>query len=100
MARVSYKVYDWQPKKGKTKGLMQTYDAVQGNLDTLFNICITHKSWGREWYQLVERKSYESAKLVLATKGKGDCLAIALDCIDDLAFLMNEMDLMDKGVQL
>ena len=99
MARVGRKVYDWTPKKGKTKGLMSTYDAVQGNLDTLFDICITHKSWGREWYQLVERKSYKNAKMVLAAKGSGECLSIALDCIDDLAYLMNEMNEMDKGVK-
>lgn len=99
MARVSAKVYEWKPKKGKARGLMMTYDAVQGNLDTLFNICVTHKSWGREWYELVERKSYKSAKMVLVNRGKGECLAIALDCIDDLAYLMSEMDRMDKEVR-
>ena len=98
MARVSYKVYDWTPKKGKAKGLMNTYDAIEGNLDTLFNISITHKTWGNEWYQLVKCKAYHSAKMVLAAKGKGDCLVIAMNCIDDLAYLEAQMKRLDKEV--
>ncbi len=99
MARVSYKVKEWSPKKGKAKGLMSTYDAVNGNLDTLFDIHITHKSWGDEWYRLVQCKSYENAKMVLAAKGKGECLDIAMDCIDDLAYLMAEMERLDRELE-
>ena len=98
MARVSVKVTEWKPQKGKAKGLGQTYDAIEGNLDTLFNIHVTHKKWGKEWYQLVKCKAYNSAKMVLASKGKGDCLVIAMNCIDDLAYLQAQMKLLDKKV--
>lgn len=97
MARLSAKVKDWTPMKGKAKGLASTYDACCGNRDTLFDIHITHKSWGNEWYELVKCKSYESAKMVLAIRGKGECLAIALNCIDDLAYLEAEMRKIEEG---
>ena len=98
MARVSAKVYDWKPQKGKAIGLMKTYDAIEGNLDTLFNIHVTHKNWGKEWYQLVKCRAYNSAKMMLASRGKGDCLVIAMNCIDDLAFLEAQMKLLDRKV--
>jgi hypothetical protein len=100
MARVSVKVYEWTPKKGRAKGLMSTYDAIEGNLDTLFNIHITHKSWGNEWYRLVTSKAYQSAKMMLAARGKGDCVVIAMNCIDDLAYLMAEMKKLDKEIEV
>lgn len=98
MARVKAAVYDWTPKKSSAKGLMKTYDAIEGNLDTLFNIHVTHKTWGNEWYKLVKCKAYNSAKMMLAARGKGDCLVIAMNCIDDLAFLEAQMKLLDRKV--
>ena len=98
MARVKAKVYEWAPAKGKAKGLMNTYDAIEGNLDILFDIHNTHKSWGKEWYQLVKCKAYHSAKMMLATRGKGDCVVIAMNCIDDLAYLEAQMKRIDKEV--
>lgn len=91
MARLSAKVKDWAPSKGAVRGLSNIYDAAVGNRDTLFDIYVTHKSWGDEWYELVRCKSYENAKLRLVARGKGRCLAIALNCIDDLAYLEAEI---------
>ena len=97
MARLSAKVKDWEPSKGAVKGLSNIYDAAVGNRDTLFDIYVTHRSWGEEWYELVRCKSYENAKLMLATRGKGECLTIALNCIDDLAYLEAEMAQIEEG---
>ena len=93
MARVSRKVYDWTPKKGKGKSIMEIYDAIEGNKDTLFDIYLTHKAWGEDWYRLVRLNSYENAKAVLISrkKAQGIFFLIALNCIDDLIHLESEM---------
>lgn len=99
MARVSNKVYEWSPKKGKAKGLASVYDATVNCLNTLFDIYHTHKTWGEDWYELVRMKSYENAKMVLIARkqAKGKCFLIALNCIEDLAYLDAEMKLLEKG---
>lgn len=100
MARVSYKVNEWSPKKGKAKGLMGTYDAVEGNLDTLFDIHITHKSWGEEWWYRVKYKAYDSARELLRQNAKrGKCFDVAMACIDDLEYLMAKMERLDKKLE-
>ena len=91
MARLNSKVVNWKPSKGKTKGIMSTYDAIEGNKDTLFHIHLANKSWGNEWYALVSSRHYENAKMVLAVRGKGNSLPIALNCLDDLIYLESEM---------
>ena len=79
MARVSTRVKMYT--KGKAdKGYWGTQDLQ----DTLWDIYITHKSWGDEWYNKVRLHNYESAKILLAMHGKGECRNKALDIIDEL----------------
>ena len=79
MARVSERVRMYT--KGKTdKGYWGTQDL----LNTLWDIYKTHKSWGDEWYEKVQYRCYESAKVLLALNGKGECRNKALDIIDEL----------------
>ena len=79
MARVSVRVQ--MCSKGKAdKGFWGTQELK----DTLWEIYTTHKSWGDEWYNKVRLGAYESAKVLLALNGKGDCRNKALDIIDEL----------------
>lgn len=98
MARVSKKVYEWQPKKGKGKCAMDIYYATEANKDTLFNIHLTHKKWGKKWYELVIHKMYDNAKLALITEKEADgfCFLVAIKCIEDLAQLEEELKAYDK----
>ena len=93
MARVSNKVYEWRPRKGKGKCIMDAYYAIEGNKDTLFNIYKTHKKWGNDWYALIMGGAYKLAKEVLIAqkKANGECFLIALNCIEDLIHLEEEM---------
>lgn len=101
MARVSYKVYEWTPKKGKGKCLMDVYQASEENKNTLFDIYQTHKKWGSRWYELVRVGLYEDAKSTLIAQKKADgfCFVIAIQCIDDLAYLESEMKKLDRKVE-
>ena len=101
MARVSYKVYDWAPKNGKGKCLSDIYYAAEENKDTLFNIHITHKKWGRKWYDLVQAKKYDAAIKVLIDEKRADgfCFVVAIRCIEDLMCLENEMAMIDVEVK-
>ena len=79
MARLSERVKQYT--KGKAdKG----YWGTQELQDTLWDIYITHKSWGDEWYNEVRLRYYEDAKILLAIHGKGECRNKALDIIDEL----------------
>lgn len=67
--------------KGKTdKG----YYGTEQLKDVLWDIYRTHKSWGDEWYDRARIGLYESAKVLLAIHGKGECRNKALDIIDEL----------------
>ncbi len=79
MARVSMRAKLY--RKGKAdKGFWGTEHLK----DILWDIYITHKSWGDEWYNKVRLYSYESAKVLLAIHGKGEYRNKALDIIDEL----------------
>ena len=79
MARISTRVQMYS--KGKAdKG----YWGTESLKDTLWDIYKTHKSWGDEWYDRARVGSYESAKVLLAIHGKGECRNKALDIIDEL----------------
>lgn len=101
MARVSYKVYDWTPKNGKGKCLMDIYYATEENKDTLCDIWQTHKKWGRKWYDLVTTRRYEDAIKALVNNKRADgfCFIVAVRCIEDLMHLEAQMEELDKGVQ-
>ena len=76
--------------------LSRIYDAINENKNELFHIHITHKKWGNEWYELVLVQSYENAKIVLASRGKGNALVNALECIDEIARLEAQMKIIEK----
>ena len=79
MARVSERARAYI--KGKaSKG----YWGGQEIKDILFDIHQTHKSWGREWYTMVELGLYDEAKKNLAVKASGEYRAKAMDAIDEL----------------
>lgn len=79
MARVSARA------KAYTKGkASKGYWGGQEIKDVLFDIYCTHKSWGKEWYRMVELGLYEEAKMKLAVKAKGEYRAKAMDAIDEL----------------
>ena len=79
MARTSNRVQMY--KKGKAdKGYWGTEDLK----DILWDIYKTHKSWGDDWYDKARVGSYDSAKVLLALNGKGECRNKALDIIDEL----------------
>lgn len=101
MARVKTAVYDWTPKKGKGKSLMDTYYAIEENKNTLFDIYKTHKNWGSKWYDLVRANLYEEAKMVLIAEKKADgfCFMIAIRCVEDLMYLESEMKSMERGTR-
>ena len=79
MARLSKRVQMYTKGKAE-KGFWGTQDLQ----DTLWDIYITHKSWGNEWYNKVRLGNYESAKFLLNIHGKGECRNKALDIIDEL----------------
>lgn len=91
MGRQSTKVRDWSPSKGKAKGTMNVYYAIESNKDTLFDIHIGNKSWGDEWYDLVRAHCYAEAKAKLLIEGKGKSVTIAICCINDIIALENEL---------
>lgn len=101
MARIKAKVYEWTPKKGKSKCLMDIYYATEENKNTLFDIYTTHKMWGEKWYDLVRVGAYESAKIALIAekKAQGFFFMVAINCIDDLAYLMAEMKRLDAELE-
>lgn len=79
MARISARVKYYS--KGKAdKG----YWGEQGLKDLLHDIHVTNKSWGNDWYELVQVRAYEAAKMMIALKAKGECRSKALDIIDEL----------------
>ena len=98
MARISAKVNNWKPQRGKGKCIMDTYYAIQGNKDTLCDIMYTHKSWGKDWYDMASIGAYEDAKqmLIANKKANGECLLVAINCINDLMHLEEEMKAYDK----
>ena len=100
MARMSKKVKNYVPVgKGVCKTEMSLFDAIQYNLNTLFDIKYAmKKAWGDEWYELARYGCYDSACKMLMTKT--DCMAktVAMRAIRDLEVLRNEMaDYEKKG---
>lgn len=79
MARVSNRVRMYT--KGKAE---KGYWGTEHLRDILWDIYCTHKSWGDEWYNKVRKGQYDSAKILLALYGKGECRNKALDIIDEL----------------
>ena len=85
MARLSERVRSYE--KGRThKG----YWGAEHLKDLLWDICNTHRSWGHRWYDLARDGFYESAKIELVLRGKGECRNKALDIIDELIEMERE----------
>lgn len=76
--------------------LSRIYDAITNNRNELFRIHLTHKKWGKEWYELVEMKNYDDAKMILISRAKGNALIDALDCINELAQLEAQIKVLER----
>lgn len=79
MARISNRVKMYS--KGKAE---KGYYGTEHLKDILWDIYLTHKSWGDDWYSKVRLGMYDAAKMLLAVNGKGECRNKALDIIDEL----------------
>lgn len=99
MARVSEKVKGYTPKgRGDCNSPMSTFETIQEVLNTMFDIrCSTKKKWGYKWYDLARYGYYDEARKELI--GKPACMAktVALKCIDDLEFLRDELNKIERG---
>ena len=99
MARVSNRVKNYVSAKGKIKqmSLMDIYYKTVELRTVLCDIAYQHKSWGTEWYNLVERSMFDKAQFAVITHGKGEMVADAVEKINELADLEAAMTLMERG---
>lgn len=100
MGRKSNRVKGYKSAKGKmhTMSLMEIYDKTVELRTVLCDIAHNHKkTWGREWYDLVEISFFEQAQFAVITHGKGDMVAQTIEMIAELADLEATMKAMEKG---
>lgn len=99
MARVSNRVRNYQSAKGKTHkmSLMDIYYKTVELRTVLCDIAYQHKSWGMEWYDLVERSLFDKAQFAVITHGKGDMVATTVGFINELADLEATMKTLERG---
>jgi hypothetical protein len=99
MARVSNRVKNYVSAKGDVKqmSLMDTYYKTVELRTVLCDIALQHKSWGKEWYNLVEGSLFDKAQFAIITHGKGDMVADAIEKIVELADLEAHMKTLERG---
>lgn len=99
MARVSNRVRNYQSAKGKMHkmSLMDIYYKTVELRTVLCDIAYQHKSWGTEWYNLVERSLFDKAQFAVITHGKGDMVAATVGFINELADLEAHMRTLERG---
>lgn len=99
MARVSNRVKNYVSAKGSIKqmSLMDIYYKTVELRTVLCDIAHQHKSWGMEWYGLVEVSMFDKAQYAVITHGKGEMVALAVEMIAELADLEATMALMERG---
>lgn len=99
MARVSNRVKNYVSAKGKMHkmSLMDIYYKTVELRTVLCDIAYQHKSWGMEWYNLVEMSIFDKAQYAVITHGKGDMVATTVEMIAELADLEATMTHMERG---
>lgn len=99
MARVSNRVKNYVSAKGgiKQMSLMDTYYKTVELRTVLCDIAHQHKSWGTEWYNLVELSIFDKAQYAIITHGKGEMVAMAIEMINELADLEAHMTTLERG---
>lgn len=99
MARVSNRVKNYSSAKGKMHkmSLMDIYYKTVELRTVLCDIAYQHKSWGTEWYNLVERSMFKQAQYAVVTHGKGEMVADTVGFINELADLEAHMKTLERG---
>lgn len=98
MVRVSNRVKNYVSAKGVRKmSLMDTYYKTVELRTVLCDIAYQHKSWGMEWYNLVEMSIFDKAQFAVITHGKGDMVATTVEMIVELADLEAHMKTLERG---
>ena len=99
MARLSDRVKNYQSAKGKMHQMSLTdiyYKTVELRT-VLCDIAHQHKSWGTEWYNLVEMSLFDKAQYAVIIHGKGDMVANTIEKINELADLEAAMKHIERG---
>ena len=99
MARVSNRVKNYSSAKGKMHkmSLMDIYYKTVELRTVLCDIAQQHKSWGTEWYNLVEMSMFDKAQFAVITHGKGEMVADTVGFINELADLEATMAHIERG---
>jgi hypothetical protein len=99
MARVSNRVKNYVSAKGKMHkmSLMDIYYKTVELRTVLCDIANQHKSWGTEWYNLVEMSIFDKAQFAVITHGKGEMVAHTVGLINELADLEATMKHIERG---
>ena len=98
MGRISNKVRDYDCARGVCNTKSSIFDTIQEVLNTMFDIrCSTKKKWGYTWYDLARYGYYAKAREELITKPACMAKTVALKCVEDLEFLRNELNKIERG---
>ena len=98
MARISEKVKNYESGRGDCRTTMGVFDTIQEVLNTMFDIrCSTKKKWGYAWYDNARYGYYDKAREELVTKPACMAKTVALKCINDLEYLREELNKMERG---
>ena len=99
MARLSNRVKNYVSAKGKMHkmSLMDIYYKTVELRTVLRDIAYQHKSWGTEWYNLVELSIFDKAQFAVIAHGKGEMVAMTIEMIVELADLEATMKTLERG---
>jgi hypothetical protein len=99
MGKTSNRVKNYVRAKGVVKkmSLMDTYYKTVELRTVLCDIAYQHKSWGTEWYSLVERSIFDKAQFAVITHGKGDMVADTVELIAELSDLETHMKTLERS---
>ena len=98
MGRTSGRIHNYVSAKGKinARSLMDTYYKTVELRTVLCDVARNHKTWGREWYDLVERSLFKDAVTALVTRGRGEEVVYTVDKIHELADLEAHMSTLER----
>ena len=99
MARTSNRIRNYKSAKGKMHQMSLTdiyYKTVELRT-VLCDIRLQHKSWGQEWYELVELSMFDQAQTAVITHGKGSMVAYTIERIAELSDLEARMHQIERG---